>query len=207
MNNHKLFLHNKFSEVSKIVSSDSTVLDIGCNNGMIRDYLKTKKYFGVDLDKKSIEKIKGEGFHAQAVDLNKEQIPFKKEKFDYILLLDIIEHVADPRNLISSSKSRLKPEGKLVITLPNDYHFLNKVRFLLNKPLTEDVFSPYGHLHFFPIKMGEHLLESLGLKIVKKIYLPPVKPVIFPQWLKNFLGKSFPQSFARDTLYVAQKVK
>lgn len=94
--------------------------------------------------------------------------------------------------------------GKLIITLPNDYHILNKIRFIFNKPLTENPFDPYGHLHFFSIKYGENFLANNGFKIVKKIPIPPIKPALVPQSIKNILGNIFPQSFSRDTLYVLE---
>jgi 2-polyprenyl-3-methyl-5-hydroxy-6-metoxy-1,4-benzoquinol methylase len=203
MENHELFLQKKFKEVAKIIPPNSKVLDIGCNEGKIRRYLVNPNYFGVDLDNKCVELIKKEGFHAQAADLNQEEIPFKKEKFDYILLLDIVEHVVDPRRLILSTKKLLNPQGKIIITLPNDYHLINKIRFIFNKPLTEDVFSPYGHLHYFPIKVGEDFLISNGLKIIKKTYLPPTKPKILPQFVKDALSRISPQNFSRDVLYVS----
>jgi len=203
MENHELFLQNKFKEVAKLIPPNSKVLDIGCNDGKIRNYLIKPNYFGVDLDKKFIERLKAEGFHAQFADLNKDEIPFKKERFDYVLLLDIVEHVVDPRRLISAAEKLLNPNGKIIITLPNDYHLINKIRFLFNKPLTEDVFCPYGHLHYFPIKLGEKFLISNNLKLIKKIYLPPTKPKILPQFVKNLLSKISPQNFARDVLYVS----
>ena len=201
MENNELFLQQKFKEVAKLIPPNSKVLDIGCNEGKIRKYLIKPDYFGADLDKKFTEKIKTEGFNAQSADLNKEEIPFKKERFDSILLLDIVEHVVDPQRLILSAKKMLNPKGKMIITLPNDYHLINKIRFLFNKPLTEDVFCPYGHLHYFPIKLGEKFLISNGLRIIKKIYLPPVKPKILPQFVKNLLCFISPQNFSRDTLY------
>ena len=100
------------------------------------------------------------------------------------------------------AKERLKPNGKLIITLPNDYHILNKIRFVFNKHLTEDPFAPYGHLHYFPIKSGEKFLEKSGFKVENKIFLAPAKPAMIPQPIKNILTRLFPQAFARDTLYV-----
>jgi len=96
----------------------------------------------------------------------------------------------------------LKENGKLIITLPNDYHILNKIRFVLNKHLTENPFAPYGHLHYFPIKSGEKFLENNGLKILEKFYLAPVKPEIIPQSIKKILVHLFPQAFVRDIIYI-----
>lgn len=206
-NPHKLFLQNKFTEVSKLIKElqPIKILDMGCNNGNIRFLLpKDIEYFGTDLDKELIQQLQNQGIKAKQADLNTQQIPFQFEKFNYILLLDVLEHVLDPQKLLQESKQRLTKNGKLIITLPNDYHLLNKLRFIFNKHLTEDPFAPYGHLHIFPIKSGENLIKKSRFKIIKKIPIPPVKPIKIPQSIKNFLGKTFPQTFARDILYLLE---
>lgn len=201
MDTHENFLIRKFRKVAELIPENSKVLDVGCNNGRLREFLKNPIYYGVDFDKDMVKNLVKNGIKAKSVDLNKQEIPFKKEKFDFVLLLDILEHVADPKKLLVESKTRLKENGMIIITMPNDYHLLNKLRFLMNKPLTEDPFAPFGHLHFFSIKDGERFLEKCGFLIIKKIYISPTKPSFLPQKIKNFLGKNFPQSFSRDTLY------
>jgi len=199
---HESFVKTKFKFVSRLIPENSKVLDIGCNDGKIRFFLKNPVYFAVDADKSSILKLSNEKIKAKAVDLNKDKLPFKNEKFDFVLLLDILEHVANPKKLLLDAKSKLNPNGKLVISLPNDYHILNKIRFLFNKHLTQDPFAPYGHLHYFPIKSGEKFLQKNGFDILEKIYLAPVKPEIIPQFVKKILIHLFPQAFVRDVLYV-----
>lgn len=202
MNSHELFLQKKFKEVSKLIAPNSKILDIGCGDGEIRNFLENCIYYGLDGQKELIDELVKKKIKAKQVDFNKEKIPFEKEKFDYVLMLDILEHVANPSELLLESKKRLNENGKIIITLPNDYHFLNKIRFLFNKHLTEDPFASYGHLHYFPIKSGENFLIKNGFKIEKKLILPPVKPSFIPQSFKNILAKNFPQSFARDILYL-----
>jgi methionine biosynthesis protein MetW len=202
MNTHEEFVERKFKIVSKLIPENSKILDIGCENGKIRLFLKNPNYFGIDGDEKSVRELVKEGLNVKKVDLNKDEIPFQKEKFDFVLLLDVLEHVANPEKLLSEARKKLKSEGKLIITLPNDYHLLNKIRFVFNKHLTENPFDPYGHLHYFPIKSGEQFLLKNNFKIFRKIYLAPVKPKRIPQRIKENLTQLFPQSFARDTLYL-----
>jgi len=202
MNTHDFFVETKFKVVSKLISENSKILDVGCNDGKIRFFLKNPNYFGVDLDKNLILELNKKGVKAKQADLNKNELPFKNEKFDFVLLLDILEHVIDPQKLLLDAKKRLDISGRLIISLPNDYHILNKIRFIFNKHLTQDPFAPYGHLHYFPIKSGEKFIESNGFKILEKIYLAPVKPKIIPQPIKKILTVLFPQAFVRDVLYV-----
>jgi methionine biosynthesis protein MetW len=202
--NNEFFLNSKFKEAAKFIKKDSKILDIGCNNGRFREFIPESDYYGVDIDSDLIKILNKKGINAKQADINKNILPFGNIKFEYITLMDILEHVLDPEKLLLDSKNRLNKGGKLIVTLPNDYHILNKIRFILNKPLTENPFAPYGHLHFFSIKDGEKFLVNRGFKIINKIPISPVKPAFLPQKIKNFLGKTFPQSFARDILYVLE---
>ena len=200
----RLFVTKKFEEVAKLITKDdANILDVGCHDARIRKFIKYKNYYGVDINKKEINKLVSQGVKATRVDLNREEISYNG--FDYILLLDILEHVLDPRKLMSECKGKLPTNGKIILTLPNDYHILNKMRFVFNGKLTKDPFGPYGHLHYFSISSAEkELIEAQGFKILKKIIIPPVKPDIIPQIIKNGLAKCFPQSFARDILYLIE---
>lgn len=203
-NEHKFFVKKKLEKAASLVPAGSKVLDIGCGDGKIREFLKNCIYFGVDIDKEAIDRLKNQikPNQVKQLDLNISEIPFK-EKFDCILLLDILEHITNPRTLLQKIKKNLKEQGKLIVSLPNDYHLLNKIRFIFNKHLTSDPFSPCGHLHIFPIKTGEMLFRDF--KILQKYTIPPVKPSFIPQPLKNTLAKLFPQSFARDILYTLRQ--
>ena len=202
MGSYNLFIQRKFKEVAKLIPECSKILDIGCNDSGIINFLQNPIYFGVDGDKEIVHNLQKRKLNVKLVDLNKQNLPFEEEKFDFVLLLDILEHVVDPKKLIYDSKKRLNEFGKLIITLPNDYHILNKIRFVFNKHLTDDPFASYGHLHYFPIKSGEIFLKNQQLTIFKKIIIPPIRPVFIPKIIKDFLANLFPQTFARDVLYV-----
>jgi len=205
---HQQFLQNKFKEVARFIqptNSKFKILDIGCNNGNIRNFLpKNIEYFGVDIDNEFIHQLQQKGIKAKQADLNKQELPFQFERFNYILILDLLEHVVNPRQLLIQARQKLNPNGKLIITLPNDYHILNRLRFLFNKPITNDPFAPFGHLHYFPVKVGEQFLKNNQFKILKKCYLSSNNPESIPKSIKDFLSKLSPQLFVRDVLYLLE---
>ena len=45
------------------------------------------------------------------------------QRFDYILLLDILEHLADPQSFLSELRSMLAPGGQILISVPNVAHW------------------------------------------------------------------------------------
>jgi O-antigen biosynthesis protein len=200
MDSHQLFVESKLKKVAEFIKPDSSVLDIGCEDAKILNFIKAD-YWAVDVDKENIKKLKEKGIKTIQLDLNKDKISIKR-KFDYILLLDILEHLIDPKKTLTEMRSLLNPEGKIIISLPNDYNFLNKIRFLFNKNLTEFPFYPYGHLHIFPINEGEKMIRDSGLKILQRIDLPAFKPIFVPHSIQRILSKISPQNFTRDVLYI-----
>ena len=98
MNSHEEFVENKFKKVSELIQEKSKILDVGCNDAKILSFLKNPNYFGTDINNEKIlgnDKIK-----FKQADLNKDELPFKNEKFDFILLLDVLEHVVNPQKLL-----------------------------------------------------------------------------------------------------------
>ena len=139
------FIKNKYILVSKLIKPNSSVLDIGCNRAEILEFLSNVSYYGLDINKPVIEELKKKGLNVYYADLNN-NLNIKK-KFDYILLLDILEHVVNPSSLIEKSKRLVLNQGYIIISLPNDYHFFNKIRFLFNKEITPAFIPKDFRLH------------------------------------------------------------
>lgn len=191
----------KYEEVSQWVKPNSKILDIGCDDGSLRNYVKPAYYAGVDIEKKNIDNLKKQGHKAFLIDLNNyKKLPFK-EKYDYILFLDVLEHTLNPAKVINDFKKLLRKDGRIIISLPNDYHIGNKIRFLLNRKITKLPFWEHGHLHTFPIKEGKKFLEEQGLKCLEVKYLAPEKPKSIPPYIRKLLAKIFPNNFARVVIY------
>jgi len=104
---------------SKILTGKEVVLDVGCSSGHFMDLVKgkTKKIYGSELNKKEIEFCK----NVLNLDVSDEPLEkrFKNETFDYITLIFVLEHIADPLGFLNHLKTFLKPDGKMVILVPN----------------------------------------------------------------------------------------
>jgi 2-polyprenyl-6-hydroxyphenyl methylase/3-demethylubiquinone-9 3-methyltransferase len=91
-----------------------TLLDVGCGGGLIAEPMTRlgAKVTGIDASEKNINVAK---FHAEQMNLKINYLcatPEKlNEKFDVILCLEIIEHVADVDLFIKSCAKLLKKDG------------------------------------------------------------------------------------------------
>lgn len=99
----------------------SKILDVGCGTGHTLTFLKSTfpkaKLYGVDLSKKAVFFSKKRG-HKNIYQANALKLPFKKEQFDVVLLLDVLEHIKDHQKVINETKRVLKKGGRIIVTNP-----------------------------------------------------------------------------------------
>src|SRR3989338_4535253 len=99
--------------------------------------------------------------------------------FDYILLLDVIEHfpLHEQENVIQELTRILKPGGKLILSIPNMAHLSSRIMFLFTGKLLRTAKVAY-HPGDRPIKEYIQIIKHY-LKIEKKKGLSPTIPVLF----------------------------
>jgi 2-polyprenyl-3-methyl-5-hydroxy-6-metoxy-1,4-benzoquinol methylase len=118
-----------FDSFLPILKKSRSILDAGCSRGIYTSSLSGKRIIGVDSDpheirEANIRKINKKADYRTA-DLF--SLPAMKP-FETILCQNVIEHVPDPKKLISIFYDLLDPRGQLLILTPNVHHplyFLN----------------------------------------------------------------------------------
>lgn len=102
--------------------SGAKILDIGCGSGVLVDRLSRIGYeaFGIDWSEPAIQfakqHMKGLFLVANVEDLNPQDLGFQ---FDMITASHILEHLVDPHSFLRLVARLLKPQGCLVIAVPN----------------------------------------------------------------------------------------
>jgi 2-polyprenyl-3-methyl-5-hydroxy-6-metoxy-1,4-benzoquinol methylase len=90
------------------------VLDYGCNTGALAAMCRPDAYLGVDINESSLELARAAHpefeFHTKVSE---------HERFDTIAALALIEHVADPGDLLARWAGMLAPGGAIVLTTPH----------------------------------------------------------------------------------------
>jgi O-antigen biosynthesis protein len=128
---------------------------------------KKCKVIGVDINRDAIKEAKkycDKVILGNLDSLNKEIIP--KQRFDYILLLDVIEHLLHSSDLLHTLKPYLNKTGKLIISTPNIAHVSIRLKLLTgNFDYNEYGILDKNHIHFFTINSLRDMLLSEGYKI------------------------------------------
>lgn len=183
-----------------LIDSNSKVLDIGCATGYFAKELLQKncEVYGVDIDKNAL-KIAGRYCKKTAL-RNLDQItslPFSKKSFDYVLLLDVMEHLAHPENVLAMAKLYLKDNGRIIVSVPNISHA--SIRWMLFKGeflYTDTGIMDKTHLHFYTKSSFELALKKAGYKILSLFPTNGMCKVPFLYKITDRLPKSWQYKIA-----------
>jgi glycosyltransferase involved in cell wall biosynthesis len=157
------------------IEPGSRVLDLGCAGGALGAELRSRKgcyVAGVDLFPLSDGNELDE-FYLH--DLNDSQLPVFAGEFDYILMLDVVEHLADPEQFIEgiSRATRIEASVKLIISTGN-------IGFALTRFLLLAGQFNYGkrgildltHTRLFTFAAMRRLLDGSGFQVVEERGIP-----------------------------------
>jgi len=146
---------------------DGTVLDVGCGNGDLLTYIRKNEFpnsflQGIEISKRCVEMCKEKGLNVSESSIEDFE---PKERYDNIIMSDVLEHVADYKAVIRRVKRMLKTNGRLILTLPNPQGF----RALLK--LIENPSDDPSHIYcpnYFEItkeikKAGFSIIGTMGL--------------------------------------------
>jgi len=107
------------TRINNLLTGSETVLDIGCSTGHLITGIhgKAAKVYGSELSKKEVEFCK----NILKIDVNNKPLSerFEKSSMDIITLIFVFEHIGSPVSFLEELKLYLKPEGKLIIVVPN----------------------------------------------------------------------------------------
>lgn len=156
------------------VKYGSKVLDVGCAGGYLGEYLINQKrceVWGIEPNNQDAGIAKTKNYKiviSKKIEEAISGIEFLDQSFDFILLADVLEHLSKPEELLSEIKKKLKPEGKILISLPNIAHYSIRINLLLGRWDMKDVgIMDKMHLHFYTLKTAKDLIKDAGLNIEK----------------------------------------
>lgn len=156
------YIKDIFDEFIKRDWKGLNVLEVGCQaGGILSPFLKAGAYtVGYDYDKRYLEYGKKQ---SSGLDLRVggvDDVLELKDKFDVIIVNHVLEHLTNPRDMISSLRGRLRENGLLYIAVPA----LANPGFYLSP--TKSIVGGFhiSHLYYFTLATLEECL--LGFDVV-----------------------------------------
>jgi len=170
------------------VSPASHVLDLGCGDGVMLEYLQSDKQcigYGIEIDDDTIPECIKRGVAVIQQDLEAGLAMFADNAFDIVVCNHVLEHIFQTENALRELKRVTQPEGIILLGIPNISNWYSRMMFLFGyMPLglecgTESVtygkglgkkqakdFIPSGHIRGFTSKALQEICEHCGLEVL-----------------------------------------
>lgn len=139
------------------------LLDVGCAFGYMLNVANRRgwKSEGIDISKYAVDYAKN-NFNLNVKHGKFEEVHYKQNSFNAIVMNDLIEHIPTPQIYIEKAHNLLKKNGILFISTPNS----NSLSFrILGKRWLQ--IMQEDHLYLFNPNSIRFLLEKSGFKILK----------------------------------------
>lgn len=179
---------------------DAPILDVGCGDGLLLEQLK-KQYlesFGVDISDVAVHKCTMKGLEAERMDFSNGLLPARK--FNTAILLDVLEHMLDPKPLLDALHERC---DRLIISVPNFSSLPARLQVLFGK-VPENNKPRKGHVYWYTLFVLRKTMQASGWAI-DQIEINTMKRstfcgkllYIFSSWFPSLCALSFLVSVKR----------
>jgi methionine biosynthesis protein MetW len=191
--------------IANLVAPNASVLDIGCGDGELLQYLKAHKNIdgrGIEILQDQVGKALARGLSVVQGDAETDLGFYPDQSFDYAILSHVIQVTIHPDKILQEI---LRIAKYAIVALPNFAHIRNRTHLMFKGTMPVNEAIPYEwyetpNIHFCSIKEFTILCQKLELTIAKEIYIN--KKFLFPNIVNN---KFFANIFADYAIFVLVK--
>lgn len=155
-------------QMMDVQKPELSVLEVGCACGAtllaVRNRNPNAELCGIEFDEQAAAFARRFAV-VEALDVETLHKPLWHEKFDCIILGDVIEHLRDPWRAMKNLAALLKPNGHVVVSIPNVMHVsVFRMMFAGRWTYEEEGILDRTHLRFFTLAESLALLRGVGLE-------------------------------------------
>ncbi len=169
-------MKKEFKVISELINKNSKVLDVGCGDGDLIQYLQkktTSNVRGLEISKSSVQNCLSKGLTVIEGNAENDLYQFPKQSFDFVILSQTLQAFLNPEEVL---KQLMRVGKKVIVTIPNFGHWKIRINLLLKgtMPVTKNL--PYSwhntpNLHMCSIKDFFDFCGAREIKIFKTLSL------------------------------------
>jgi len=186
-------------KISEFIDEKSSVLDLGCGDGELMEYLEKSKKAnvqGIEISESDIYKCVEKGLCVLHADFNKWIKTYADSSFDFVVLSQSLQQV---QNIDFVLEQSLRIGKKVIIGFPNFAHLSLRADMFFNgrAPVTKSLPGSWNdtpNIRFLSIKDFESYCKSKRYKIIAKSFISREQSV---RWMPNI--------FAQQAIFVISK--
>jgi len=173
-------MKQEFQIIASLVEKNTRILDVGCGDGTLMEFLKNNKEInirGIELSKNKVQKCIGKGLTVIEGDAEKDLGQFPDGSFDFVILSQTLQAFLNPEKVISEL---LRVGKKAIVTIPNfgywkvRLHLLTKGTMPITRTLPDEWYNT-PNLHMCTIKDFFNFCKNRKINLYKSIALRNLK--------------------------------
>jgi methionine biosynthesis protein MetW len=162
--------------IANLIKPRSKILDIGCGNGELLEFLKKNKNVdgrGLEISQLQVSQSLMRGLSVIQGDAENDLSFYPNRSFDYAVLSQTIQATHNPKKIL---EEMLRIAEFAIISLPNFAHIKNRLHLLFHGTMPVNKSIPFEwyetpNIHFCSIKDFEKLCLKLNFAIKEKVFL------------------------------------
>ena len=170
----------EFRIIANLIETNMRVLDVGCGDGTLMEFLKNNKKIdirGIEISKNNVQQCIGKGLTVIEGDAEKDLSQFPDGSFDFVILSQTLQAFLNPEKVISEL---LRVGKKAIVTIPNFGYWKVRLHLLIKgtMPVTRtlpDEWYNTPNLHMCTIKDFFNFCENRKINLYKSIALQNLK--------------------------------
>ena len=169
-------MKSEYKIIAKIINENTRVLDVGCNDGTLMEFLKKDKNVdirGIEISKEKVQICIAKGLTVIEGNAELDLKQFPNGSFDYVVLGQTLQAFINPEIVI---KELLRVGKKAIVTIPNFGHWKVRLNLLTRgtMPVTKSLPNEWyntPNIHMCTIKDFFKFSKIMNFRIFKSLAL------------------------------------
>ena len=167
-------MKKEFYIISDLIENNSRVLDVGCGDGTLMEYLKNNKKIdirGIEISKNNAQKCIGKGLSVIEGNAEMDLTQFPDKSFDFVILSQTLQAFYNPVTVLDHL---LRIGKSSIVSIPNFGYWKVRTSLLFFGRMPETNSLPYKwfntpNLHMCTIKDFYELCKNKDIEMKKII--------------------------------------
>jgi methionine biosynthesis protein MetW len=172
----ELLGRSDYAIIGEIIEPGTRVLDLGCGDGELLEWLAAHKRVdarGVELSGTKVQRAIARGVSVYQGDINEGLADYPDQAFDYVILSQTLQETRHPRGVL---KEMLRVGRRVIVAFPNFGHWRVRVAMMFGGRAPRAPRFPYEwydspNIHVLTVDDFESLTELEGLTVERRYFL------------------------------------